>query len=1281
MKFTKLLVLGALLLVGKSAWAVDANVWTQPTIPEGVALTAGETYYFYNIGAGQFLYEGNNYSTQANVSDLGLKIKVELDEASNDYTLTDSVIAGNNKGKWLYIWFVAPETNGRMYVDYGNQGNYLWQITDKGNNIYRLSPSASNADVKDNTKFVGIDRSVYENSDTLLAFLTDDPKYFIDWKLIPVEAGNAFFAYKEQYAAAMKLKEVLDEAEAKGIAVPEQLAIYNNTASTTQELLDAIAPTKEAIALGSYEGATGTNPADVTTLFIKNPNFDNGSFADWKGSAANMKGDGNHLAATVAEFYNATFDSYQDISDLREGIYSLSLQAGHRGSYDDFTKGTNANAVPYLYLVSGSDSVKANFINLWSAMNTESFVTKYGGTTSFGTPNAEGETTVGSTKYFIPNNPSTFRLYAENGYYLTSLFFETTGGNARIGVKKTYKATTTDWAMFDSFKLTYYGKGADAYQAWSDEKLGSMGAPEGAFYTESYKTALDAATTGKTAANKADVEANIAAAEAALEALNTNIKLWNDYKDLINSGKETYKNLENKVNNKAVKADLDDYLNDAPLDGYTAESTEIINAKALDNAGLETEIAKLKQLITNFEVDANSNIKAGDDVTNFMVNPAFDDTYRNATGWTQEPAGVATCQGSEKDGKHINQGIECYNKASFDVYQILTNKPVGIYEISVQGFYRYGRDDAAYQDYNAQEIEYVKKKTDDFAGGAPVYVYINEKKTPFKNVYEEPYLDKDEYAPICAQKDEDGNPKPTDNGSYQWNAIWSGSVQNVLADSPTEWYPNDMISGAVAFSKGMYTQSAYSLLAKAGEELRIGVKGSSNQKNDSWVIWDNFKLTFRGTDINYVKPTLVEAIADANNVLIDPETQELKPIGKDAYEKLQAAIADAEGALDLTDGDAMFEKLVALVTVDVDASVEKFNQLYAAYEKLSTAYNAAAMDPSATRPSEESINAALNLMTQIDNGIQERTLTDADADALMEQVEQAIAALKVPAGLNDASDDNPLDLTKYIVNPKYEEDSTDGWTRENATGNYSSQNNICENYNGKFDVYQDLTDLPEGTYEVGVQLFYRNGGAVNDYKTFNEDPTANNNMSLYVKIGEDVAKAAAPRLAKIATEYTSTELDDNKNFKPTTDYAWALEQTELTVEADSSAATGMQVPNMRSTMRTFFDLEIANDTKIMYASIIFKVGADGKARIGVEKSVEVSTDWSGWTNWTLNYFGKNSQKEPGIVDGIKDAAAIGDVVKTEYFNVNGARVNSGKGIVIIRQTLSNGTVRTIKKIK
>ena len=104
------------------------------------------------------------------------------------------------------------------------------------------------------------------------------------------------------------------------------------------------------------------------------------------------------------------------------------------------------------------------------------------------------------------------------------------------------------------------------------------------------------------------------------------------------------------------------------------------------------------------------------------------------------------------------------------------------------------------------------------------------------------------------------------------------------------------------------------------------------------------------------------------------------------------------------------------------------------------------------------------------------------------------------------------------------------------------------------------------------------------------------------------------------------------------------------------------------------------DETINYSGneVIFKVGDDGKARIGIKKGTTITNDWTIWTNWTLTYYGKNSALEPSAIGRI---AGESRVVKTEYYSLSGSRLKSARGLVIVKQTMSDGRVRVIKKVK
>lgn len=311
------------------------------------------------------------------------------------------------------------------------------------------------------------------------------------------------------------------------------------------------------------------------------------------------------------------------------------------------------------------------------------------------------------------------------------------------------------------------------------------------------------------------------------------------------------------------------YLNE---DATLSEIQEAIDA---------SKLIYVNALITN--APDKNNV----DVTMLLNNPKYEE---NTNGWTVNAASGGNVAVA---GLPTNKCFEAWNNSNFDIYQNISNAPAGVYEIEVQGFYRYLRDNAAWAAYKAQTVDYVKPQ------GVPVYVYLNNNATPFKNIYSEPV------------------PK---NTLYTTNtSLLYPSALMPCEDDKGNWYPNEMYNSAVAFDAGMYKQSAYGLVAKDGDALRIGVKGKSNQGGDSWVIWDNFTLRYRGFQADVIQPILETAMTDLNQYAT-------MLMGKTEYEQLAQAFSDAESAIAAQDGEAMFNALNALY--DVKESVIASKDLF-----------------------------------------------------------------------------------------------------------------------------------------------------------------------------------------------------------------------------------------------------------------------------------------------------------------------------------------------------------------
>ena len=366
---------------------------------------------------------------------------------------------------------------------------------------------------------------------------------------------------------------------------------------------------------------------------------------------------------------------------------------------------------------------------------------------------------------------------------------------------------------------------------------------------------------------------------------------------------------------------------------------------------------------------SNATDKENVDVTLALANPNYDD---GETGWTVEAApgsGPNGRQGNVRPGGSAdNQCYEAWNNAAFDIYQKLENMPVGVYEIEVQGFYRYGRDETAWNAYLTQNVDYVKPT------GVPVYIYLNNNATNFVNVF--------------GDEQQITNATFYSTGSTDYSSHSNGGT--------TYYFPNGMASAAIAFSAGMYKQSAFGLIANEGDEFRIGVKGNSNQLNDSWVIWDNFKLYYRGFKAEVVKPVLETAIDDL-------QQYSAMLMGKTEFATLSTAFADAQTAIDNNDGEAMFRALNALY--DVKESVIASKDIFVEQEvPADTVRLAEAIAQTvgkklsnATLQAAQSLLAAIKGNTKYEN--MEIAQLKSDVTDAIDDINNSIA---IYAGLNEA---------------------------------------------------------------------------------------------------------------------------------------------------------------------------------------------------------------------------------------------------------------------------------------
>lgn len=1227
MKFSKLLVLGALWFTAGSAMATIVDGVRQIPVPApSAAYQEGDTIYLYNLGAAKFFSAGNDWGTRASVLDEGRMAYFVSTDAAHE--LGEDVVELKNdvKGNGNFISAFAGGVDD-VWTDNNGRADRFWKVT-AHEGFYRISNVVNATD-----KFLGWN---YSAKDTRLYLLdANNSAAYVDWIIVPkaeydefkAKVADAAAVLTEAFYVARILKGYIDDATSSNINVTDETNVYLNESATVDELNAAIESIKEKIKNAAEQNATVDNPQDMTSL-ITNPNGDNGNNG-WKGTAPAMQ-------YTVFETYNATFNTYQDLSKLPKGVYAVNVHAFHRqGStaeaYAAWQNGDMVNA--FVYAKAGEDSVAIRLKHIFAGANAE----KIGKGSELGPDGTDAA----DQECYVPNNREAAQQYflRENDPYLNSVLMATGDGNMRIGIGKNVNINY-DWTPYDTWTLTYFGSKPESYQYWVNTTKASLPiyeftpfdfeTKEGTPYTEAYLTAYEALRTAQTTPSTyEEASAEVKAINDAVAALEKNIALWKQLQTVIAA---------------AIEVGADETL-DPDYTGDIAEwgefdGEEILKAHELTNEELETLITEKKAEIE----EARKHPKGTNvDMTSLLTNPDFE---QGETGWTGFNSARRVAFGDAPmpvtGGTATNTCAEAFSTTEFDLYQIVTNAPVGVYEISVQGFCRHGRGDVAWNNYQNQSF-YSQP------GKFPVYVYLNAKKTPFKSVFEEPV--------------EEGFYKGVDSGS------------EVYVKDGME-FPDGMKSSAVAFANGMYKQKAIGLVAREGDSLRIGVKGHSNGldgEDDNWVIFDNFKLTWKGYQADIIKPALEEELAKAQERVNET-------MGKTAYTHLMTAIGSAQSALQGEDGEVMFNALSALFEVDdeVTESVEAFKDLAKAMELLSEEIGLHTDSPA--------LEEAANLMDEISGNIGSHVYDEADVETLVAKINEMIVKLRIPVyNVDDITDLNPVEFKDVITNPSYDE-NLDGWTYEvkdvqDENNKYlrDSDGGNVQFYRCNYDYYQEISGLPAGIYRVAVTGFFRSGSAAEEWAR--KDSVKYSRAFIYA-IGEN-GTMNNKALARLSENYVETSAQED---------GYAVVKTDTVPDTDIYNYT-LLADNQKTAGEMFFGgAYVPDDDDVVTGEgnvVTVKVGADGKLRFGLYKKVTTGNlDWTVWDDWKLWYFGPNSALLPsGDNDKYEEEQGIAIVnldkaVRVETFTLDGRKVTSKqRGIVIQRMTMPDGSSVVIKKIR
>lgn len=284
-------------------------------------------------------------------------------------------------------------------------------------------------------------------------------------------------------------------------------------------------------------------------------------------------------------------------------------------------------------------------------------------------------------------------------------------------------------------------------------------------------------------------------------------------------------------------------------------------------------------------------------------------------------------------------------------------------------------------------------------------------------------------------------------------------------------------------------------------------------------------------------------------------------------------------------------------------------------------------------------------------------------------------ALLVSLGYENATPENPVDITALIVNPNFDEGNK-GWvgniTLTSDQTTFPEELGTAEIWNTNFEVSQTIYALPAGLYRVEAQAFYRDAGdaskAYNNWwytagaeEEFWENPNA--------KLFANNSKTTIVSIASVAlTEPSMTAFRDKMVVAEEGDEQGNDVYVEHWKAQDSITALAYDPYVEVVADGWYWDTKIEDGDDILYypaslmgVSNLFRKNPDsyintvatkvkngGSLKLGIKKEVLVDGDWVTFDNFKLYYLGAASISIDDITDliGVYLDQAEGDTTVT-----------------------------------
>lgn len=389
----------------------------------------GSTYYIRNKTSDLYITSGGNWSTQAVLNSEGLKATARLNTTTSLYRLEFS-----GSTKTLF----RDDLNGMVYTDQAKDNYWNIQMMDAENLTYTIQAPSSYGGYKANQYLAPGKTKEATNTGDYYAvkYNRDKEEYadYIEWQFVNLSL----------YEARVALYKALNNAMDSGVDMNSYDRIYE-TSIDPKQIAQAAIELDKLVFNDKITNATTENPADLT-YYLLNPDFRENTGIGWEGVGT--------VNYHEVEFYQKTFNMYQEISGFPAGKYTMKAQGFERPKANDGGAAYRA----------GTETIYARFYAKSSSFPERSiafnsiYKHKYSGNNAV---NGYVNTMAGAEVMLV--DPDNYSI-------VLSDILLAEGDKLTIGARSEFQQNSY-WVLFDNFRLEYHGFDVNDMIAFLNEKI------------------------------------------------------------------------------------------------------------------------------------------------------------------------------------------------------------------------------------------------------------------------------------------------------------------------------------------------------------------------------------------------------------------------------------------------------------------------------------------------------------------------------------------------------------------------------------------------------------------------------------------------------------------------------------------------------------------------------------------------------------------------------------------------------------------------------------------